>query len=363
LRHGSGFAAWHVSSFTTGEIGRRRDTQKRRTHLSYKPVHSRCNGPSTNVFVGIDIGGTKTAIVVSPRPPEVIWRKEFATRPEDGPAHAIRSIVELTKQALRDLGCKVSSIGVSCGGPLDRINGVIQSPPNLSTWDNVSIKTILQSEFGVPCHLENDANAGAIAEHRYGAGAGCRHMAFLTLGTGIGAGLILNGHIYHGASGMAGEIGHVRLTEAGPEGFDKAGSVEGWASGGGMAHLARETVDAATRAGEYTSLVNSPRPLTARDVGLALEKGDAVAERIVRETGARLGEALAILIDVLNPERIVLGGLALRLGESLLQPARLRLRHEALAVSAAACDIVPAGLGEGIGDVAALCVALGLHNS
>jgi glucokinase len=314
-----------------------------------------------NVIIGVDIGGTKTAIVVSSRPPDVIWRKEFATRPEDGPAHAIRSIVELTNQALHDLGCKPSSMGVSCGGPLDLVNGVIQSPPNLPTWNDISIRKILEREFRVPCHVENDANAGAIAEHRYGAGKGCRHMVFLTLGTGLGAGLILNGHIYHGANGMAGEIGHVRLTEVGPEGFDKAGSVEGWASGGGMAKIAEQTVDAAVRAGEYTCLADRPSPLTARDVGLALANGDPVAERIVRKTGARLGEAIAILIDILNPERIVLGGLALRLGESLLGPARVRLRQEALRMSASACDIVPAALGEGIGDVAALCVAMGLH--
>lgn len=331
--------------------------------MNRNPEGARYAGQSANVFVGIDIGGTKTAIAVSPRPPQVIWRKEFATRPADGPDHAIRSIVELTNQALRDLGCKPSSIGVSCGGPLDRINGVIQSPPNLSTWDNVFIKQILEREFRVPCHLENDANAGAVAEHRHGAGQGCRHMAFLTLGTGLGAGLILNGHIYRGASGMAGEIGHVRLTESGPDGFDKNGSVEGWASGGGMAQMAEQHVDAATRAGEYTCLVRSPRPLTARDVGLALASGDAVADRIVRETGARLGEALAILVDILNPERIVVGGLGLRLGEHLLGPARVRLRQEALAMSVASCDVVPAALGEGIGDVAALCVAMGLHDA
>jgi glucokinase len=185
-------------------------------------------------------------------------------------------------------------------------------------------------------------------------------MVFLTLGTGLGAGLILNGHIYHGATGMAGEIGHVRLTETGPNGFGKSGSVEGWASGGGMAQRAQERVNAAVRAGEHTTL---PPSASARDVGVALAAGDLVAEQIVRETGLRLGETLAILIDVLNPERIVLGGLALRLGETLLAPAQLRVREEALPQSSYACKIVPAALGERIGDVAALCVAMGLSDS
>ena len=187
-------------------------------------------------------------------------------------------------------------------------------------------------------------------------------MAFLTLGTGLGAGLILNGQVYHGANGMAGEIGHVRLTETGPAGFNKVGSVEGWASGGGMAQHAAQTVSAAVRAGEHTCLAEPSTSLTARDVGLALAAGDTVAERIVYETGIRLGDALAILVDVLNPERIVIGGLALRLGEALLGPARFRLGQEALPGSAAACEIVPAALGETIGDVAALCVAMGLDH-
>jgi glucokinase len=315
----------------------------------------------TEVLVGIDIGGTKTAVVVSRQPPDVIWRKEFPTLPADGPDHAIHSIIELTHQALRETHSRASALGVSCGGPLDRVNGVIQRPPNLPTWDDVEIKCILENAFGVPCHVENDANAGAIAEHRFGAGQGCRHMVFLTLGTGLGAGLILNGHIYHGTNGMAGEIGHVRLTEFGPEGFGKAGSVEGWASGGGMAQRAQELITAAVGAGRHTPLANTAL-VTARDVGLALVGGDPVAEQIVRETGVRLGEALAILIDILNPEKIVMGGLALRLGEPLLGPARLRAREEALHASSDVCQIVPAALGEQIGDVAALCVAMGFAN-
>ena len=326
-------------------------------------VRSRSAEQPQKALVGIDIGGTKTAIVVSAQPPEITWRKEFPTLPADGPEHAIRSIVELMEQGLRETGLQASALGVSCGGPLDRVKGIVQRPPNLLTWDNIEVKTILESAFGVPCHVENDANAGAIAEHRFGAGRGTKHMVFLTLGTGLGAGLILNERIYHGANGMAGEIGHIRLTESGPKGFGKAGSVEGWASGSGMAQRAQDLIRAAVDAGEHTSLASGTTRVTARDVGLALVDGDPVAERIVHDTGVRLGEALAILVDLLNPERIVLGGLALRLGESLLGPARRRVQEEALRASNDVCEIVPAALGERIGDVAALCVAMGLANT
>jgi glucokinase len=314
-----------------------------------------------SALVGIDVGGTKTAVVLSTAVPEVLWREEFETLPALGPQHALAKIVALVQRALEETGTRITAIGVSCGGPLDRVQGIIQRPPNLPTWDDVPIKRLLEQQFGVPCRVENDANAGAVAEHQFGAGRGCEHMVFLTMGTGLGAGLILNGRIFHGANAMAGEVGHVRLTEGGPEGFNKAGSVEGWASGGGMAQHAAETVFEAVQNGEQTLLAACLPDITARDVGAALQRGDAVANRIVRQTGTRLGEALAILVDLLNPERIVIGGLALRLGDALLMPARQRLSEEALSDAVAACTVMPASLGESIGDVAALCVAMGLH--
>lgn len=325
-------------------------------------LHGKSVQSRASVLAGIDIGGTKTAVVLSVNPPDVLWREEFETLPSLGPDHAVEKIIALLHRALAETGTQASAIGVSCGGPLDRIRGIIQRPPNLPTWDDVAIKQVLEQEFGVCCFVENDANAGAVAEQQFGAGQGCLHMVFLTMGTGLGAGLILNGHIYHGTGAMAGEIGHVRLTEAGPEGFNKAGSVEGWASGGGMAQHAAEAIQEAVQRGEQTLLSAFLPNVTARDVGNALLVNDAVAATIVRRTGTRLGEALAILVDLLNPQRIVIGGLALRFGEALLQPARQRMMEEALADAAAACTVLPAALGERIGDVAAICIAMGLHN-
>jgi glucokinase len=313
-------------------------------------------------LVGVDIGGTKTAVLVSLGAPTVLDRIEFPTKPAKGPEPALR----LIKAGIRDLiekhRLKPTTIGVSCGGPLDHIGGVIQAPPNLSTWVDVPIKAMLEDEFGVTCRLENDANAGAVAEHRFGAGRGCRNMVFLTMGTGLGAGIITDGKLYHGANDFAGEIGHVRLTRSGPVGYHKAGSVEGWASGGGMVQVARKTVEAAIRKREPTllaAILRQGKTITARDVSLAARKGDAVAARILRSTGKRLGETLAILVDILNPERIVIGGLAMRLGDTVLGPAREVLLREALSYSTAVCQVVPAELDERIGDIAALCVAMG----
>lgn len=319
---------------------------------------------SIRVRVGVDVGGTKTALVLSSCPPVVLARTEFPTLPAEGPARALQLIKTGVRELLAGQGlteAALQGIGVSCGGPLDRIAGIVQLPPNLPTWVDVPIKSILEKEFHVGCQLENDANAGAVAEHRFGAGRGCQNMVFLTMGTGLGAGIITDGRLYHGASDLAGEIGHVRLTRRGPIGHNKAGSVEGWASGGGLAQVALGNVELARKRGKKTLLaayLERNKAITARDVGMAAQEGDALARQIIRSTGRRLGEALAILVDILNPERIVIGGLAMRLGETLLAPARAVVQREALA--AGVCQIVPAALGEQIGDIAALCVATGL---
>lgn len=308
----------------------------------------------SRAWIGVDIGGTKTAVVASADPPGVVERFEFPTRPEEGPGPALDLIQSAVERLCSAHSLRPRAIGVSCGGPLGRVAGMIQSPPNLPTWTNVPVTQILSHRFECPCRLENDANAGAVAEHLYGAGAGVSNMVFLTMGTGLGAGLILNGRLFHGASDMAGEIGHVRLTPFGPIGYNKAGSVEGWASGGGIAHVAAAAVAEAQQQGRGTILTLES---TALDVARAARAGDALAREIIENTGKRLGEALAILIDVLNPERIVIGGLAMRLGEAILEPARSVLNIEALPQSVSVCQVVPAALGERIGDVAALCVA------
>lgn len=325
-------------------------------------------GSDKSIWVGIDIGGTKTAVAISRKPPEIMARVEFPTFPEKGPERAIHLIKESIYQLFRegeiDQGV-LKAIGVSCGGPMDRPHGIIQTPPNLQTWVDIPITAILDEEFHVPCLLENDANAGAIAECLYGAGQGARHMVFLTMGTGLGAGIIVNGQLLRGASGQGGEIGHVRLTPSGPIGYFKEGSAEGWASGAGMAQLAVRDVTDAKRRGEATLLSDKLRDtgtLTAKDVSEAAGQGDLLANLIIYKTGCRLGEALAIVVDLFSPERIVIGGLALRFGETLLRPARSVVLREALPSSARLCQIVPAALGERIGDVSAICVAMNVLN-
>jgi glucokinase len=318
----------------------------------------------TKFWAGVDIGGTKIAIVLSRKLPQILSRIEFPTNSKAGPEPALKKIIAgieriLTEQNLshKDL----AGIGVSCGDPLDRVEGVIQEPPNLPGWVNVPIKSLLEERFNVPCKLENDANAGAVAEHRFGAGLGARNLVFLTVGTGLGAGLILENRLYRGSTQSAGEIGHVRLSHRGPIGYGKVGSVEGWASGSGMAQIATKMVFTARKRGRRSSLLMLDRDsaITAKDISVAALQGDSLALQILRVSSRKFGEALAVIVDLINPDCIVTGGIAMRLGDLFLEPARRVLLQEALARPVAGCRIVPAALGERIGDIAALCIAQG----
>jgi len=202
----------------------------------------------------------------------------------------------------------------------------------------------------------NDANACALAEWQFGAGRGSQHMVFLTSGTGMGAGIIVNGRLYEGASGDAGEVGHLRLAPEGPVGFGKAGSFEGFCSGGGIARLAESFVQ--IRGGAAPAWYASDGKTTTKDVANAAKAGDSLALEIMRTSGEKLGEALALIIDILNPERIVLGGFYPHCRDLLEPSLRKTLDREALPHSIAACQILPAELGQTIGSHGAIAIAL-----
>ena len=259
------------------------------------------------------------------------------------------------------------AVGISCGGPLDSKRGVILSPPNLIGWDNIPIVQQISEAFGVPAFLCNDADAGALAEWTFGAGRGCEHMVFMTFGTGLGAGLILNGKLYTGASNFAGEIGHVRLDKYGPVGYGKSGSAEGFCSGNGIAQLARTRIIERLQMGGTTSLAATPEEaerVTAKALGQAAAAGDAFALSIFEEVGEQFGRILAILADVLNPELVVAGGVYMRAHQFMDDSMWRSLRRESLAGAATALRVLPSLLGEKIGDYAALTVAVnGLKNS
>ena len=313
--------------------------------------------------IGVDIGGTGCSVCVGDLGPEgaaVRYRTPPRATADYSPAQMLGALAEDVEACRRLEGPEPAGIGISCGGPLDSRRGLVLSPPNLPGWDALPVVAELSGRTGLPAWLCNDANAGALAEWLWGAGRGCRSMVFLTFGTGLGAGLILDGRLYCGASDGAGETGHVRLAPFGPVGFGKAGSFEGFCSGGGIAQLARTRVLERLQTGERPALCPEPEglaALTAERVGRAADAGDPLAREVLAESGRRLGQGLAVLVDILNPEKIVIGSIFARCHGHIWPAARTVLEAEALPASRAACAIVPSGLGEAVGDVAALTVA------
>jgi glucokinase len=317
------------------------------------------------MLLGIDIGGTKCAVVLSK-----IYGNDYLeildkrVMPTDRPVYEMIELLFSEAETLLAVHkgdkSQLEGIGISCGGPLNSKKGMILSPPNLPGWDNIAIVEMCEQRFGKKTILQNDANACAVAEWKYGAGKGFDNVIFLTFGTGMGAGLVLNGKLYSGISDLAGEVGHLRLSDMGPVGFGKAGSFEGWCSGSGIAQLAQIMAREKLQMGSHTLFCKRYDELnyiTARSVAEAALAGDATAIEVYNTCASYLGHALALLIDILNPEVIILGSIFER-AKSLLQPVMHEiLKKEALQQSYKDCRILPAALGEKIGDMAALSLA------
>lgn len=321
-------------------------------------------------LLGIDIGGTKCAVNYGYKEEERLFlldmdKERFPTTTVDETIDAILKSVETMIKKHELTKVRPRAIGISCGGPLDSKKGIIMSPPNLNGWDNIPIVDMIYEKFGIRTGLQNDANACALAEWKYGAGRGTQNMVFMTFGTGLGAGLILNGKLFTGANDNAGELGHIRLSEYGPVGYGKAGSFEGFCSGGGIAQIARSLVIERLQMGITVEWCKPEEmdSITAQRVAEEANKGDKLALEVFDVSAKALGKGLSIIIDILNPESIVIGGIYTRC-ESLFQQRMLEIiEREALPHSKKVCKVLISELGEQIGDYAALSVASGLLNN
>ncbi len=317
--------------------------------------------------LGFDIGGTKCAVILGlgemPEIPGdlIIDKISFPTNVERGWKAILDEMTAaadtlLSRHGITDPKNELVGIGISCGGPLDSKKGTINCPPNLPDWDNVPICDMFYEHFGLRPNLQNDANACAVAEWKFGSGKGTENMIFLTFGTGMGAGLILDGKLYSGTNDMAGEVGHIRLSDSGPEGYGKEGSFEGFCSGGGIRRLALMMLDEAKKNNESSSLFTE-KEISAKTVALAARNGDALARKIYNICAEKLGMALSILIDILNPEAIVIGSIYSRSSDLFDDIINNVINKEALSYSRKVCKILPASLGDSIGDFAALGLA------
>lgn len=306
-------------------------------------------------YLGFDIGGTKCAAVVGDENGNIIAKTKI---PTTSVSETLSELFDIAKVYVDEY--QPVSVGISCGSPLDPNEGVILSPPNLPGWDNVEIVRMVREKLGIPAVLCNDANACALAEWRFGAGRGTKNMIFLTFGTGMGAGLILNGELYNGANGNAGEVGHIRLDRFGAVGYGKRGSFEGFASGGGIAQLGKTAAVERLQMGMTTAYCKSYDELdgvTAKKIAEAANDGDETAREVYTLCAEMLGRGLSILVDILNPERIVIGSIYQRSAHLMRDKMDEVMRRECLPMSYNAVEIVPAELADDIGDRAAIALA------
>jgi len=307
-------------------------------------------------YLGVDIGGTKCAVSVADETGRILNKEVFETA---GPDETLALLLDAGRVLLK--GDPVKAVGISCGSPQDSARGLFLEPPNLPGWKEVPVTEIFSKAFGAPAYLMNDANACALAEWKFGAGKGTKNMIFLTFGTGLGAGVILDGKLYEGTSDSAGETGHIRLAEDGPVGYGKAGSFEGFCSGGGLAKLGQIYAKKALSEGKPAAYCPTEADLpgvTAKSIALAAKAGDETAKEVYRACGRRFGQGLSVLIDLFNPEVIVAGSIYARSGDLLQEEMERVIREEALPQNASVCRILPAALGESLGDVAAVTVAM-----
>ena len=317
-------------------------------------------------WIGLDIGGTKCAVLLAKlnQGIEILDKIRFDTHAERGFQQAYDRLCAEMENILARNGLdfsRVRAIGISCGGPLDSRRGVIICPPNLPGWENIPLPEMLKQKYGVDAFIQNDANACARVEWKMGAGRGTRDMIFLTMGTGMGAGVIAEGQLLRGHNDMGGEIGHLRLTEDGPVGFYKAGSFEGYTSGGGIGRQAVELTEKLVAEGNPPAWIrdgHSMDEVTAKLMADYAHAGDAQAQAFYAEIGRMLGRGIALLVDAFNPECIVIGSVFVRCEDLLRKSMEAELKKEAIPYSLQDLRVVPASTGESLGDFAGIMVAL-----
>jgi glucokinase len=303
--------------------------------------------PPRGPVLGLDIGGTKLAAGVVDADGAVRGFVSAPTEAERGPDDGLDRLFELGRHAVAESGARwdeIEGVGIGCGGPLDRAVGVLIAPLHLPGWSNVAVTARAAAALERPAVLENDATAAAAGEHRYGAGRGSRNMVYLTISTGIGGGVVIEDSLFRGSTGNGGELGHVTVDWHGREcrGCGRLGCLEAYASGTSIAERAEE-------AGLHAA--------TAADVAAAARAGDATAVRVWEETCEALASGITSIVNLFEPELVVLGGGVSRQGEFLLAPVRGLVNAQMIGPPGRTIGIVEAELGETVGVVGAAAVA------
>lgn len=300
-----------------------------------------------STIIGVDLGGTLIRVARLDSALNILERREIPTLAAEGPDRVIARMIDLirTMQA----GLPIAGIGVSSPGPLNPTTGVIVAPPNLPGWDNIPLAQHLREAFGVPVYVGKDANVAVLAESARGAAQGYRHAVYVTLSTGIGGGVLVDGRLLLGLDGFASELGHMVLVVG-----DRVTSVEKEACGLALAQQARDRL-AAGEASIISEFVQGDLArIDSKMIGQAAAQGDAVALSIVRRAGWIIGLGMVSILHVFNPEVIVIGGGLSNMGDLLFDPMHAAIKQHVIAADyAARCHIERAALGENVSIIGA----------
>jgi glucokinase len=316
---------------------------------------------SDSLILGIDLGGTKILTAVIDARGNIRARNHSVTSSGNGPEAVMKEIWESARrsfdQASMDVG-GIDAVGIGTPGPSNPETGVLFTLPNLPGWQSVPIESILEKEFNKNVFLINDTNAAALAEFHFGAAKGLRHVIYITVGTGIGGGIIIDGSLYTGAIGTAAELGHMTIDDKGPR--CNCGNIGCWetlASGTALAREGRRKIREGTQTAilEYAS--GDIDKVDAKTIQIAAERGDTLAKELIAQTGYYLGVGLANLLNVFNPEMIIIGGSIANMGEIILSPAYQTAKERAYDVAYATVKFAAAKLGGNTGVLGAAAFA------
>jgi glucokinase len=316
-------------------------------------------------ILAVDVGGTKTVVALVLPTGKIISRKYFLTLADEGTLAVINRLSSAINRSIAQAGrrnVELMGIGIAVAGALDTRRGIVTTSPNLPGWRNIPLRDIVAARSGLNTYLINDASAAALGEYRFGAGRGFDNMLYVTVSTGIGGGIITNGELYSGADGCAGEVGHMTIEPDGPPCHcGNFGCLESLASGWA---IAREAVTRMSHgeASSITELIEGKvENITARTVASAAKKGDRLACEIISKAADYLGIGLANLVNIFNPELIVIGGGLSKMGNMLLGPARKVIKERAFRLPAQRVRVVRARLGSNAGIIGAAVHVCGVN--
>lgn len=305
--------------------------------------------------IGIDVGGTNVKIALVTGEGQIVYSNSVPTRAEMGYEYTVNNIKGAIYELMKETKTEtkdIEGIGFGFPGQVDCDNGIVKLLPNIPGWVNVPIAKLIEDEFHIPTRIDNDARCAALGELYAGAGKGCKNLVCVTVGTGVGSGLIINGKVVRGASNAAGEIGHIKLQmHDGPMcGCGDTGCMEAFVSAPSIVAMAKDYINGGKSA-KFRELANPE--ISAYIVAEAAKAGDKVAQRIFKKMGEYLGIGLASVVNLLNPERVIIGGGVADAGEIFLEPVRRTLKERAMEIAGGAVEVVPAQLGNTAGVIGA----------